>query len=73
MSKDAADPDRLSRGQQKQLSRDRDAMLLQSGRVSADEMRQRNSFFSALPLKRYKVSAIGGKPVRSKFLKVPPR
>ncbi len=67
MSKDAADPNRLSRAQQKQLSRDRDAMLLQSGQVSMDEMKHRNSFFSAVPFKRFKIVAIGGKPVRSKF------
>lgn len=67
MSKDAADSARLSRAQQKQLSRDDDAIRLQSGQVSADEMKQRNSFFSALPVKKYKVAAIGGKPVRSKF------
>lgn len=67
MSKEAADPYRLSRGQRKQLSRDRDAMLLQSGQVSREEMKHQNSFFSALPLQRFKIVAIGGKPVRSKF------
>jgi len=53
MSKDAADSARLSRAQQKQLSRDRDAIRLQSGKVGADELKRRNGFFSALPIKKY--------------------
>lgn len=67
MSQDGANLKPCARAQQKQLGRDRDAMLLKSGQVSEAELKQRNSFFSALPIKRFKVIAIGGKPVRSRF------
>lgn len=63
MSDDPPDSDRLSRSKQKQLSRERDAMLLQSGQITAAELKRKNSFFGALPIKRYKMVAIGGKPV----------
>lgn len=63
MSNDPPDSDRLSRAQQKQLSRDRDAMLLQSGQITEAELKRRNSFFGALPIKRFKIVAIGRKPV----------
>ena len=63
MSNDPPDSDRWSRAKQKQLSRDRDAMLLQSGQITEAELKRRNSFFGALPIKRYRMVAIGGKPV----------
>lgn len=63
MSNDPPDSNRLSRAQQKQLSRDRDAMLLQSGQITEAELKRRNSFFGALPIKRFKIVAIGRKPV----------
>ena len=63
MSNDPPDSDRLSRAKQKQLSRERDAMLLQSGQITEAELKRRNSFFGALPIKRYKIVAIGRKPV----------
>lgn len=63
MSNDRPDSDRLSRAQQKQLSRDRDVMLLQSGQITEAELKRRNSFFGALPIKRFKMVAIGRKPV----------
>lgn len=63
MSNDPPNSARLSRAQQKQLSRDQDAQLLQSGQITEAELKRRNSFFSALPVKRYKMVAIGGRPV----------
>ena len=63
MSNDPPDSDRWSRAKQKQLSRDRDAMLLQSGQITEAELKRRNSFFGALPIKRFKIVAIGRKPV----------
>lgn len=63
MSNDPPDSDRMSRAQQKQLSRDRDAMLLQSGQITEAELKRLNSFFGALPIKRFKIVAIGRKPV----------
>ena len=63
MSSDASAFKRLSRAEQKQLSRDRDVMLLQSGQITEAELKRRNSFFGALPIKRFKMVAIGRKPV----------
>lgn len=63
MSDDPPASDRVSRAEQKQLSRERDAMLLQSGWITEAELKRRNSFFGALPIKRYKMVAIGGKPI----------
>lgn len=63
MSNDPPDSGRLSRAEQKQLSRDRDVMLLQSGQITEAELKRRNSFFGALPIKRFKIVAIGRKPV----------
>jgi hypothetical protein len=48
---------------EKQESRDRDAARLASGAVSALDLRRENGFFSALPLHRFKMVAIGGKAI----------
>lgn len=61
MSYKVAHLDSRKRALEKQESRDRDAARLKSGSVSASELRRENSIFSALPLHRYKMVAIGGK------------
>ena len=63
MSNDPPDSGRLSRAKQKRLSRERDVTLLQSGQITEAELKRRNSFFGAMPIKRFKIVAIGRKPV----------
>lgn len=64
MSMDAVILDRSPRAKQKELSRARDAVRLQSGQVSPEQLKHENNFFRSLPIKRYKMVAIGGKPLR---------
>ena len=52
------------RAKQKQLSRARDEMRLKSGEVSLDQLKRDNSFFNAVPIKRFKMVAIGSKPLK---------
>lgn len=49
---------------EKEASRVVDAARLASGEVDPLQMRKENGFFSALPLKRFQVVAIGNVPVR---------
>lgn len=60
--RDISDQD--ERAKQKQLSRDRDAACLEGGEVSLDQLKHENDFFSAVPIKRFKIVAIGGKRLR---------
>ena len=55
--------DPVERAHEKQLSRDRDAVRLVSGEVSAVELRRENGIGSHLPLGRYQVVAIGGRSI----------
>jgi hypothetical protein len=55
--------DSEARARQKQLSRERDELRLASGAVSRDDLRKENGFFSALDLPRFKIAAIGGRPL----------
>jgi hypothetical protein len=57
--------DDSARAKQKQLSRARDEMRLKSGEVSLDQLKHDNSFFNAVPIKRFKMVAIGNKPLKS--------
>jgi hypothetical protein len=61
MSYRIAHLDSRKRALEKQESRDRDAARLKNGSISPSELRRENSLFSALPLHRYKMVAIGGK------------
>lgn len=54
----------VSRARQKEISRARDAARLDAGEVSPDPLKRENYFFSALPIKQYKIVAIGGRPLR---------
>lgn len=56
--------DQTQRAHEKQVSRDRDAARLASGEVDDLQLRRENGFFSALPLNRFQVVAIGDVPVR---------
>lgn len=56
--------DESQRAKQKRLSRARDEVHLKSGEVSLDQLKQENGFFSALPIKRFKIAAIGNKPLK---------
>ncbi|NTF23587.1 hypothetical protein G6L37_35020 [Agrobacterium rubi] len=51
------------RAREKQKSRDRDQFRLDNGQVSGKELRRENSVFSSLPLHRFRMMAIGGKPL----------
>jgi hypothetical protein len=55
--------DFIEHAREKQLSRDRDAARLASGEVSALELRRQNGIGSHLPLSRYRMVAIGGRPI----------
>jgi len=56
--------DQIERAKQKELSRASDAARVEAGEVSLDQLYRENSFFSAVPIKRFKMVAIGGKPLR---------
>lgn len=56
--------DDSQRAKQKLLSRARDEMRLKSGEISLDQLKYDNSFFNALPIKRFKIVAIGNKPLK---------
>jgi hypothetical protein len=49
----------------KQASRDCDLARLESGEISAAELNRENGFFSALPLHKFRIESIGGKPFDS--------
>lgn len=56
--------DQSPRAKQKQLSRERDEMRLKSGEISPEQLKRDNSFFLSVPIKRFKIAAIGGKPLK---------
>ncbi|MHC1550953.1 hypothetical protein [Phyllobacterium sp. K27] len=51
------------RAREKQVMRDRDESRLQSNSASRVELKKNNSFFSALPLDRFRIVAVGGKAI----------
>ena len=53
------------RAKQKRLSRARDEMRLKSGEISRDQLKHDNSFFNALPIKRFKMVSVGDKPLKT--------
>lgn len=52
------------RAKQKRFSRAQDEKRLKSGEVSLDQLKHYNSFFNAVPIKRFKIVAIGNKPLK---------
>jgi hypothetical protein len=54
---DILDPKK--RAAEKQAARDADEKFLLAGKVSVAELARRNYFFSALPVERFRVVAIG--------------
>lgn len=48
---------------EKQASRDNDAARLADGSVSVEDLKAENGFFSALPVHRFIVAAVGDEPV----------
>ena len=56
--------DDSSRAKQKRLSRARDEMRLKSGEINVDQLKHDNNFFNALPIKRFKMEALGNKPLK---------
>lgn len=63
MSHGIAHLDCQKRALEKQRGRDEDQMRLDDGSVTPSRLRRENSAFSALPLHRYKMVAIGEKVV----------
>ena len=55
--------DSESLAREKQASREADAARLGAGKVSVEALKQENGFFSALPLGRFRVAAVGQQPV----------
>lgn len=55
------------RATKKQRSRQRDEARLNSGELSPDELKQQNNFFSAVPVKRFTIMAIGNKPLKPRI------
>lgn len=55
--------DSRKRALEKQESRDRDRARLDDLSVDPSQLRRENSFFASLPLHRFKIVAIGGKPL----------
>jgi hypothetical protein len=52
------------RAAKKQASRDRDLERLRNGEVTPEELAKENDFFAALDLTKFKIVAMGGKPLR---------
>lgn len=51
------------RAREKQASCERDQKRLNSGEVSREELARENGFFSSLPLEKFRISSIGGRPI----------
>jgi len=58
------DPEKRARD--KQESRERDRARLESGEIDREGLRRENGFFSALPLRDFRIVAIGGRPIRKR-------
>lgn len=59
--------DPTERALDKQRQRDQDDEDLRAGRVTAEELRRVNGFFSFLDLSSARIKSIGGKPVDQQF------
>ena len=55
--------DSAARAAEKDASRQADAARLAGGSVSVYDLKAKNAFFSALPLHRFVVAAVGDEPV----------
>jgi hypothetical protein len=64
MSYEVATFDVKKRAAEKQAARDKDARQLAAGEISPEDLRRRNAFFGSLPLSKFTMIAIGGKPLR---------
>lgn len=58
--------DSRKRAAAKQASRDEDARRLAAGEITKEELRAENSFIGSLDMSRFKMVAIGDKPVKFK-------
>lgn len=63
MSYEVGQLDQQARIREKEESRERDRVRLENGELGAEELRQENSWFAALPLHRYRIVEIGGKKI----------
>ncbi|MGI0524003.1 hypothetical protein [Rhizobium giardinii] len=57
--------DQKARAEAKRASRDEDERRLAAGEITKQELRRENSFFGALDMSKFRIVAIGGKPVRN--------
>jgi hypothetical protein len=55
--------DPVARAAEKQAARDRDADRLRSGAVQADALARENDFFRGIEIDKFKIAAIGGRPL----------
>jgi hypothetical protein len=55
--------DSEKRAREKQASREHDEFRLRSGMVSREDLHRENSFFSSLPIHKFRIVAIGGRPI----------
>jgi hypothetical protein len=55
--------DSKKRAREKQASRESDELRLRSGMVNREGLRRENDFFSSLPLEKFRIVAIGGRPI----------
>jgi len=58
--------DQEERARQKQASRDRDQARLAAREIDREDLRKENDFFSSLDLRNFRITAIGGKPLKRK-------
>jgi hypothetical protein len=61
------DPKRYNianRAAEKQASSDEDADRLARGEITGAELRVENNFFASLDMSRFKIVAIGGRPIK---------
>lgn len=52
-----------NRAAEKQASREEDAARLARGEISPAQLRAENNFFGSLDMQRFRIVAIGGRPV----------
>jgi hypothetical protein len=58
-----ADFDSDAHAEEKQVSREEEDASLANGSISVENLKAQNGFFSALPLHRFVVAAVGDEPV----------
>jgi hypothetical protein len=54
--------DPAERAREKQESRDYDIARLRAGEITPEELNRENDFFASIPIEKFKIKSIGGRP-----------